>query len=170
VVSVLRGDQSPNGRHPPSSWTHLRVERPSTGYCRVTFDHPPANTVTATMVAELAELAGLIEADPDLNVVVFDSADPRVYLAGPAGWPAWLAVLARIVRAPVISIASVRGRADGAGREFVLACDLRFGARESAVLEDVVTRLARADREVLLRVKSCARRAARPGGDPSPDL
>jgi hypothetical protein len=44
-------------------WAHLRVDRPSPGYCRVTFDHPPINTITATTVAELAELIGLIETD-----------------------------------------------------------------------------------------------------------
>ena len=54
---------------------------PQPGYCRVTFDHPPINTITATTVAELAELVGLIEQDPDLNVVVFDSANPDFYLA-----------------------------------------------------------------------------------------
>jgi len=31
------------------------------GYCRVTFDHRPINTITATTVAELSELVGLIE-------------------------------------------------------------------------------------------------------------
>ena len=57
------------------------------------------------MVVELAELAGLIETDQDLNVVVFDSANPAFYLAhydvegdpgasaslptGPTGVPAW---------------------------------------------------------------------------------
>jgi enoyl-CoA hydratase/carnithine racemase len=54
----------------------LRVDRRSPSYCRVTFDHPPINTITATTVAELAELVGLIEQDPDLNVVVFDSLNP----------------------------------------------------------------------------------------------
>ena len=58
-----------------------RVDRRSPSYCRVTFDHPPINTITATTVAELAELVGLIEQDPDLNVVVFDSANPDFYLA-----------------------------------------------------------------------------------------
>jgi enoyl-CoA hydratase/carnithine racemase len=47
----------------------------------VTFDHPPINTITATTVTELSELVGLIEHDGDLNVVVFDSANPDFYLA-----------------------------------------------------------------------------------------
>ena len=146
-------DASLNGRGSDTwarSWTHLRVERRSTAHCRVTFDHPPINTITATTVAELAELVGLIEHDPDLNVVVFDSANPDFYLAhydtehdpartaalgvGPTGMHAWLDLLVRLSRAPVLSIASIRGRARGAGSEFVLACDLRFASRENAVL------------------------------------
>ncbi len=116
----------------------------------MTFDHPPINTITATTVAELGELVELIEQDADLNVVVFDSANPDFYLAhydvendpgrsaalgvGPTGLPAWNDVLVRLARAPVVSIASIRGRARGAGSEFVLACDLRFGSRENTVL------------------------------------
>jgi enoyl-CoA hydratase/carnithine racemase len=34
----------------------------------------------------------------------------------------------------MVSIAAIRGRARGAGSEFVLACDLRFASRETAVL------------------------------------
>src|SRR3989475_10066571 len=63
------------------SWTHFRGDRPNPRYCHVTFDHPPINTITATTVAELSDLAGLIEQDPDLNVVVFDSANRDFYLA-----------------------------------------------------------------------------------------
>jgi enoyl-CoA hydratase/carnithine racemase len=132
------------------SWTHFRLDRRSPGYCRVTFNHPPINTITATTVLELAELVGLIEHDQDLNVVVFDSANPDFYLAhydtehdpgrtatlpvGPTGMHAWLDLLVRLSRAPVVSIASIRGRARGAGSEFVLACDLRFASRENALL------------------------------------
>ena len=47
----------------------------------MTFDHPPINTITATTVAELGDLAGLIEQDADLNVIVFDSANRDFYLA-----------------------------------------------------------------------------------------
>ena len=132
------------------SYLHLRIDRRSPGHCRVTFDHPPVNTITATTVAELAELVGLIEQDPDLNVVVFDSANPAFYLAhydiehdpgrtaalgvGPTGMHAWLDLLVRLSRAPVVSIAAIRGRARGAGSEFALACDLRFASRENTLL------------------------------------
>jgi enoyl-CoA hydratase/carnithine racemase len=149
------GDASPSSNGTGSdtwsrSWTHLRVDRRSPGDCRLTFSHPPINTITATTVAELAELVDLIEQDPDLNVVVFDSANPDYYLAhydiendpsrtaalgvGPTGMHAWLDLLVRLSRAPAVSIASIRGRCRGAGSEFALACDMRFASSENAVL------------------------------------
>jgi len=152
-MSTMDTSPSANGRGSDAwsrPWEHMYIDRPSPGYCRVTFDHPPINTITATTVAELAELVGLIEHDPDLNVVVFDSANPDFYLAhydtehdpartaalpvGPTGMHAWLDLLVRLSRAPVVSIASIRGRARGAGSEFVLACDLRFASRENTLL------------------------------------
>jgi enoyl-CoA hydratase/carnithine racemase len=149
-VSTLNPERGPGSEPPSESWTHLRLDRRSPGYWRVTFDHPPINTITATTVAELAQLVGLIEQHPDLNVVVFDSANPEFFLAhydiendasktaalgaGPTGLPAWTDVLVRLARAPVVSIASIRGRARGAGSEFVLATDLRFASRENTML------------------------------------
>lgn len=150
-MSIGDAGPSANGRG-SASWVdaHLRIDRRSRGYCRVTFDHPPINTITANTIAELSELVGLIEQDPDLNVVVFDSANADFYLAhydsehdpartaslpaGPTGLHAWIDLLVRLSRAPVVSIASIRGRARGAGSEFVLACDLRFASRENTVL------------------------------------
>jgi enoyl-CoA hydratase/carnithine racemase len=152
-MSTTVNGPSNNGARPQSwsqSWTHFSVDRRSLGYCRVTFDHPPINTITATTVAELAELVGLIEQDSDLNVVVFDSANPDFYLAhydiendpgataalgiGPTGLSAWNDVLVRLARAPLVSIAAIRGRARGAGSECVLACDLRFASHEHTLL------------------------------------
>ena len=96
------------------------------------------------------ELVGLIEQHRDLKVVVFDGSSPDFFLAhydvendfsktaalgvGPNGLPARTDVLVRLSRAPLVSIASIRGRARGAGSEFVLATDLRFASRENAVL------------------------------------
>jgi enoyl-CoA hydratase/isomerase-like protein len=174
---------SDNGRGSEAwyrSWTHFSVDRRSAGYCRVTFDHPPINTITATTIAELAELIGLIEQDEDLNVVVFDSANPDFYLAhyevehDPTGMDAWRGLLVRLSRAPVVSIASIRGRAGGAGSEFVLACDLRFASREKTRLDSgraveillvaddrlddevdrVASRLARFDHDATARIKA----------------
>jgi enoyl-CoA hydratase/carnithine racemase len=132
------------------SWQHFQLERRSPAYWRVTFEHPPINTITATTVAELAELINLIEHAAGLNVVVFDSSNPDFFLAhydtenepqrtlalptGPTGMNAWLDILARLSRAPVVSIAAIRGRARGAGSEFVLACDMRFAALENTRL------------------------------------
>jgi enoyl-CoA hydratase/carnithine racemase len=141
-----------NGRG-SKSWplpSQLSIDRRSRGYCRVTFAHPPINTITANTVAELTELVGLIEQDRELKVVVFASANPDFYLAhydtehepdrtaalpvGPTGMHAWLDLLVRLSRAPVVSIAAIRGRARGAGSEFVLACDMRFASRENTLL------------------------------------
>lgn len=146
-------DASSNGRASDlwsESWLHFSLERPSPGYCRLTFDHPPINSITAMTMTEMTELIGLIEQDQDLKVVVFSSANPNFYLGhldleddprqtaslprGSAGANAWLDLLLRLSRTPVVSIASIRGSARGAGSEFVLACDLRFASRENAVL------------------------------------
>lgn len=132
------------------SWTHMRIDRRTSSYCRVTFDHRPTNTITATTVAEFVELVDLIEQDRDLSVVVFDSANAEFYLVdfetergrsgaaapavGSTAVRAWLELLVRLARAPVVTIASIRGRVCGAGSEFVLACDLRFASQEKALL------------------------------------
>ena len=38
-----------------SSWTHLQFDRVNHTHLRVTFDHPPINTITATTGAQLSE-------------------------------------------------------------------------------------------------------------------
>ena len=132
-----------------SAWTHIALDRRSPAYWRVTFDHPPINTITATTVEELSELLDLIEGDRP-NVVVFASANPDFFVAhydvegdpvrtltmppGPTGMHPWLDLTARLSRAPAVSIAAIRGRARGAGSEFVLACDLRFASRQNTLL------------------------------------
>jgi len=79
-MSTIDVSPSNNGRGSEAwsrPWTHFRVDRRTPGYCRVTFNHSPINTITATTVMELAELVDLIEQDHDLNVVVSHAADRR---------------------------------------------------------------------------------------------
>src|SRR3954454_5893477 len=83
AVDIIDTSSPSNGRGSDTwtrSWTNLGIERRGPGYCRVTFDHPPINAITATTVAELTELVELFEADAGLNVVVFDSANRAFYL------------------------------------------------------------------------------------------
>ena len=130
-------------------YSHFAVDRLLPQYWRVSFDHRPINTVTAETVAELSRLVESIEHDDNLTVVVFTSRNPEFFLAhydterdpaktvtmppGPTGMHPWLDLTARLSRAPVVSIASIRGRARGAGSEFVLACDIRL-AGDKAIL------------------------------------
>ena len=150
MSSIDSGSETSSRSSEVPSWTHFRLDCRSHAYWRVTFDHPPINTITATTVTELSELVDLIEHDAELNVIVFGSANPDFFLAhydvendpaktaalpaGPTGMPSWLDLTARLSRAPVVSIAAIRGRARGAGSEFVLACDLRFASRENTVV------------------------------------
>src|SRR5471030_3153285 len=128
----------------------IRVVRRSPAYWRVTIDNPPINVMGPEMVGQFHELINALEADEQVRVVVFDSAVDSYFLnhsdflakledltsmpAGPTGLPQWPDFLVRLTRAPVVSIALIRGRAPGNGSEITLACDMSFASREKAVL------------------------------------
>src|SRR3982074_1333543 len=102
------------------------------------------------MAVELDALLTEIEQDDRLAVVVFDSADRDYFLAHfditadksaldalPAArtpFHHWANLLIRLSRSRAVTIGAIRGRARGAGSEFVLATDIRFASRERAVL------------------------------------
>jgi len=130
--------------------TQIRLNRVSPACWRVTFDNPPLNLMGPEFVLQFREIITAIETDEHLKVVVFDSAVEGFFLnhsdftakledltgipAGPTGLPAWPDILVRITRAPVVSIAMIRGRATGNGSEIALACDMSFASREKALL------------------------------------
>ena len=45
----------------------------------------------------------------------------------------WRDFVLRLSSTPVVSVAKIRGRTRGIGNEFVLACDMRFASRQSAL-------------------------------------
>lgn len=128
----------------------IRLTRRTPAYWRVTFDNPPLNVMGPEMVREFQGLIESIEADDEVKVVVFDSAVDGFFLnhsdftariedltsmpAGPTGLPPWPDFLVRLTRAPVASIALIRGRATGNGSEITLACDMAFASKERAII------------------------------------
>jgi enoyl-CoA hydratase/carnithine racemase len=128
----------------------IRVERRLPSYWRVTFDMPPVNIFGPQHLPLLNDVVDAIERDRDLKVVVFDSAVDGFFIThydflapleqsssvppGPTGLQALPDMLVRLSRAPVVSIAQIRGRATGVGSELALASDMRFASREKAIL------------------------------------
>jgi enoyl-CoA hydratase/carnithine racemase len=122
----------------------------SPAYWRVTLNHPPLNIFGPKTIPQLNEVITAIETDKELKVVVFGSAIEGFFLThydflakieettrlppGPTGLQPLSDMLVRLSRAPVVSIASIRGRATGVGSELALACDMRFASREKAIL------------------------------------
>jgi enoyl-CoA hydratase/carnithine racemase len=134
----------------PTKSAQIRWTRRTPGYWRVTIDNPPLNVMGADMVMQFQALIDAIERDDDIRVVVFDSAVDGFFLnhsdfrgrieditslpPGPTGLPPWPDFLARLTRAPVASIALIRGRATGNGSEITLACDMAFASREKTII------------------------------------
>jgi enoyl-CoA hydratase/carnithine racemase len=128
----------------------VRLERRLPSYWRVTFDHPPLNIFGPESIPQLNTVITALETDEQVKVVVFDSAVEGFFLThydflapledstrippGPTGLQALPDMLVRLSRAPVVSIASIRGRATGVGSELALASDMRFASREKAIL------------------------------------
>ncbi|GGZ41589.1 enoyl-CoA hydratase/isomerase family protein [Streptomyces poonensis] len=129
----------------------IRLRADGGGVLYATFDAPPLNLIGPELVRDLVHLIGYLSSPTPFQAVVFDSADPDFFIphvdmtkvpeytaeAAKAGGPgdASLGMLyQRLSRLPVVTIGKLRGRARGAGSEFLLACDVRFAARENAVL------------------------------------
>src|SRR5712672_3595791 len=133
-----------------TSGPQVRLNRQSPSCWRVIFDNPPLNLMGPAFVLEFRDIMTAIETDEQVKVVVFESAVEGFYLnhsdfnakfedltsipQGPTGLEAWPDILVRLTRAPVASIALIRGRATGNGSEITLACDMSFASREKAII------------------------------------
>jgi enoyl-CoA hydratase/carnithine racemase len=127
----------------------VRLDRPSSTRWRVVLDNPPLNLMGPEFVWQFREVVSAIETDDKVKVVTFESAVDGFFLnhsdflariedltsipQGPTGLEAWPDILVRLTRAPVVSIAVVRGRATGNGSELALACDMTFASREKSI-------------------------------------
>jgi enoyl-CoA hydratase/carnithine racemase len=108
----------------------------------------PMNLLGPELVRDMVSFIQRAEADDSAQVIVFKSADPDYFIshvdvtrikeyrqeAAKLSGEASIALLFRHLSASrLVTIAQIEGRVRGAGSEFVLACDMRFAARESAI-------------------------------------
>jgi len=109
---------------------------------------PPMNLLGPELIRDLVGLIQQAEADDAVQVMVFKSADPNYFIshvdvtqikenreaAAKLDGDASIAqVLRHLSASRLVSIAQIEGRVRGVGSEFILACDMRFAARESAI-------------------------------------
>jgi enoyl-CoA hydratase/carnithine racemase len=108
---------------------------------------PPMNLLGPELVRDLVSLIVEAEADATARVLVFKSADRDYFIshvdlsrlteyrqeaAKLAGEASLGLLFRRLSTSRLVTIAQIEGRVRAAGSEFVLACDMRFAARESA--------------------------------------
>ena len=108
---------------------------------------PPMNLLGTELVRDLVSLIQHVEADDAVRVLVFSSADPDYFISHVdvtrigeyrqeavklTGEPSIGMLFRHLSSSRLVTIAQIEGRVRGAGSEFVLACDMRFAARESA--------------------------------------
>src|SRR5262245_42971256 len=109
---------------------------------------PPMNLLGPELVRDLVSLIQQAEADKGIRALVFMSADPDYFIshvdvtriaelsdkaAKLTGEACIVFSFGYLSASRLVTIAQVEGRVRGAGSEFVLACDMRFAARESAI-------------------------------------
>jgi len=127
----------------------LRV-RTDDGVAWVTIDHPPINLFDMALIQDMLRVGEELEGDPAVRVVVFESADPDFFIAHadvelirmlpetappkPSKLGFFHAMVERMRTMPKATIAKIEGIARGGGSEFVLSCDMRFGALGKCVL------------------------------------
>ena len=109
---------------------------------------PPMNLLTPELVRDLVSLIQQAEADDGVRVLVFKSADPDYFIAHVdvtriadyraeasklTGAPELALLFHYLSNSRLVTIAQIEGRVRGVGSEFVLATDMHFAARESAI-------------------------------------
>lgn len=121
---------------------------------RVVISNPPANIITSLLYAELIALTEELNADTDLSVVIFKSADPDFFIAHfdvelilsfPTEGSAERAteinpfhkMCERFRTMDKITIAQVEGRVGGGGNELISNMDMRFGVIDRAVISQM---------------------------------
>jgi len=140
---------TPENQPTADSWAlETLAVRNQAGVLFAAIDAPPMNLLGPELVRDLVSLIQRAEADKTIKVLVFSSADPDYFIshvdltkvaeyrqeaARLTGEPSIALLFRHLSLSRLVTIAQIEGRVRSAGSEFVLSCDMRFAARETAV-------------------------------------
>lgn len=128
-------------------FTKLNVRREG-GVLFAEISAPPMNLLGPELVGDLVALIQQAEADAAIQVLVFQSADPDYFISHVdvtrineyrdqvvkmEGVTSLALLFRRLSTSRLVTIAQIEGRVRAVGSEFVLACDMRFAAQETAI-------------------------------------
>lgn len=123
------------------------------GVSTVTIDNPPVNVLDVSLMSEISRFLVSVRNDPDVKVLVFQSANPDFFIAhvdmtlidepnafdemarnAPEGLNPFQAFGELLRSQPQVTIVKLAGLARGGGTEFVAAADMAFAAEGRAGL------------------------------------
>lgn len=124
------------------------------GVCVATIDAPPVNVMTVELFGELTSFAESVAVDDDVRVVVFRSADAEFFIAhfdvgallempldeAPRRTDrlgSFHRMCERFRTMSKVTICEIAGRVGGGGAELAASCDMRFGALDAMVLNQM---------------------------------
>lgn len=151
IGSIIHTTTStPTAPSSPSLSSVIKTTKITPSYWRATFSDPPFNIQGNAFFRDFYALVDQITSDPDVKVVVFDSSsqfffsthvdlinplDPNLWPGNPRYWDS----ITRLSKAPVLTVAAIRGRTYNAGAEIADVLDIRFGSKEKAVFAQFET-------------------------------
>ncbi|KAL7941840.1 ClpP/crotonase [Trichoderma barbatum] len=145
ITSIIHTATGAPATSTSSSTSVIKTTKITPSYWRATFSDPPFNIQGNAFFREFYALVDEITSDPNVKVVVFDSSskyffsthvdlinplDPELWPGNPRYWDS----VSRLAKAPVLTVAAIRGLTYNAGAEIAAVLDVRFGSKEKAVL------------------------------------
>ena len=136
----------------PDNFNHLRVQREGT-VLNVEIDNPPINLITIPLLLDFINLTKWAQDDEESTVLVLRSNVEGFFIAHfdveallsmnseaastSSSVTSFDELCLRFQKMNKVTICVIEGRVGGGGSEIAMACDLRFAATETAVMNQM---------------------------------